>query len=194
MTDMAEPLTAFTTMDHSTQADWAVIGDAARRFYRGLPDRVLVHLRLLDGDFGGFAVDRLTHSLQCATRAYRDGRDEEYVVCALLHDIGDTLASYNHHEVAVAILSPFISAQNLWMLEKHAVFQGYYFFHHLGLDRDLREEHRGHEWFNYTAEFCELYDQTAFDPGYDTMPLEAFEPMVRSLMAKPKRSLYKRHK
>ncbi|RYG25829.1 MAG: HD domain-containing protein, partial [Burkholderiales bacterium] len=116
-------------MDYSTEADWQVIGDAARQFYRGLPDRVLAHLRLLDGDFGGFAVDRLTHSLQCATRAYRDGRDEEYVVCALLHDIGDTLASYNHHEVAAAILSPFISDQNLWMLEKHAVFQGYYFFH-----------------------------------------------------------------
>lgn len=80
------------------------------------------------------------------------------------------------------------------MVGKHAVFQGYYFFHHLGLDRELREEHRGHEWFDYTAEFCEIYDQNSFDPGYDTMPLEAFEPMVRSLMAKPKRSLYKRRK
>ncbi len=194
MNDMAEPRTTFTAMDYSTETDWAVIGDAARRFYRGLPDRVLTHLRLLDGDFGGFAVDRLTHSLQCATRAYRDGRDEEYVVCALLHDIGDTLASYNHHEVAAAILSTFVSEQNLWMLEKHAVFQGYYFFHHLGLDRDLREEHRGHEWFEYTAEFCEIYDQNAFDPGYDTLPLETFEPMMRRLMAKPKRSLYKRRK
>ena len=194
MDDLAEPRTTFTAMDYSTRQDWAVIGDAARQFYRGLPDRVLAHLLLLDGDFGGFAVDRLTHSLQCATRAHRDGRDEEYVVCALLHDIGDTLASYNHHEVAAAILSPFISEQNLWMIEKHAVFQGYYFFHHLGLDRDLRDEHRGHEWFAYTAEFCELYDQNAFDPGYDTMPLEAFEPMVRRLMAKPKRSLYKRRK
>lgn len=194
MNDIAEPRTTFTAMETSTEDDWAVIGDAARRFYRGLPDRVLAHLRLLDGDFGGFAVDRLTHSLQCATRAHRDGRDEEYVVCALLHDIGDTLASYNHHEVAAAILGPFISEQNLWMVEKHAVFQGYYFFHHLGLDRDLREDHRGHEWFQYTAEFCEIYDQNAFDPGYDTMPLEAFEPMVRRLMAKPKRSLYKRRK
>ena len=192
MTDMAEPRTAFTAMDHSTQADWALIGDAARRFYRGLPDRVLAHLRLLDGDFGGFAVDRLTHRLQGATRAYRDGQDEEYVVCALLHDIGDTLASYNHHEVAAAILSPFISEQNLWMIEKHAVFQGYYFFHHLGLDRDMREQFRGHPDFEACAQFCHLYDQNAFDPDYDTMPLEAFLPMLGRVFAKPKNLIYKK--
>jgi predicted HD phosphohydrolase len=158
----------------------------------GLPERLLTHLRLLDGDFGGFAVDRLTHSLQTATRAYRANRDDEYVFCALVHDIGDTLGPSNHADVAAAIVKPFVSEQNHFMVEKHALFQGYYFFHYLGLDRDAREKYRGHEWFDYTAEFCAEYDQPAFDPAYDTLPLEHFEPLVRAQLATAKYSMYNR--
>ena len=180
----------FSAMAESTQEDWLKIATAAVPFNKGLGPRVIDHLKLLDGDFGGFKVDRLTHSLQTATRAHRDGRDEEYVVCALLHDIGDTLGSYNHPDIAAAILKPFVSEQNHWMVAQHGIFQGYFFFHHLGLDRDMRERFRGHEWFADTAEFCEKYDQNAFDPDYDTMPLDAFVPMVQRVMAAPKRSIY----
>src|SRR5512139_414137 len=137
-TELPERKAVFRQMTDGTQEDWMIIGANAMAFNRKLPDRVLAHLRLLDGDFGGYAVDRLTHSLQTATRAHRDGRDEEYVVCALLHDIGDTLGSLNHADIAAAILKPFVSEQNLWMVEKHALFQGFYFFEHLGLDRNLR--------------------------------------------------------
>jgi predicted HD phosphohydrolase len=176
----------FHAMREGTAEDWQRIAASAMAFREGLPDRVLAHLRLLDGDYGGFAVDRLTHSLQSACLAERDGRDEEYVVCALLHDIGDTLCSYNHPDVASAILRPFVSEKNLWMVSKHFIFQGYYYFHLLGGDRDLREEYRGHEWFDYTAEFCEEYDQCAFDPAFDTAPLEHFEPMLRRVFAQPR--------
>lgn len=182
----------FRQMVEGTQDDWMIIAGSALEFNRGLPDRVLAHLRLLDGDFGGFAIDRLAHSLQTATRAHRDGRDEEYVVCALLHDIGDTLGSFNHADIAAAILKPFVSEQNLFLVEKHAVFQGYYFFEYLGLDRNLREEHRSHPWFEYTAEFCEKYDQSSFDPDYPTLALADFEPMLRRVLQHPRRSLYMR--
>ena len=181
---------AFTDMQRSTADDWAVIGKRFVEHGQGLADRILAHLRLLDGDFGGFAVDRLTHSLQTATRAFRAGEDEEYVVCALLHDIGDTLGSYNHADIAAAILRPFVSEENHWMVEQHAVFQGYYFFHHLGMDRNLREQFRGHPCFERTARFCELYDAPAFDPAAETLPLEVFEPMVRRLFATPRQTLY----
>ncbi len=184
----------FTSMDEGTQEDWAAISADAAKFNKGLAKRVLDHLRLLDGDYGGFPVDRLTHSLQTATRAHRDGRDEEYVVCALLHDIGDTLASHNHPDVAAAILKPFVSERNHWMVANHGIFQGYYFFHHLGLDRNMRDQYRDHPWFDYTAEFCEKYDQTAFDPDYESLPLEVFEPMVERVFARPKRSIYLREK
>lgn len=117
----------FTHMKDGTQEDWAIIAADFSAYARQLPARIAAHLKLLEGDFGGFPVDRLTHSLQTATRAWRDGRDEEYVVCALLHDIGDTLGSYNHPDIAAAILKPFVSAENLWMVEKHGIFQGYYF-------------------------------------------------------------------
>jgi predicted HD phosphohydrolase len=180
----------FHAMTEGTAEDWQAIAAASMHFSAELPDRVLAHLRLLDGDFGGFAVDRLTHSLQTATRAYRADRDDEYILCALLHDIGDTLGSYNHADIAAAVLKPFVSERNHWMVDKHAVFQGYYYFHLLGLDRDTRDKYRGEEHFDYTAEFCQEYDQPSFDPAYDTLPLAHFEPLVREQMASPKRSLY----
>src|SRR5262250_2042179 len=107
--------TSFTRMVDATAADYTQIARHSLEFQQRLPDRILRHLELLAGDTGGYAVDRLTHSLQTATRAHRDGRDEEYVVCALLHDIGDTLASLNHSELGAAILKPFVSEQNFWM-------------------------------------------------------------------------------
>jgi len=183
---------SFTTMKDSTQADWQAIGAEFVPFTRTLPDRVIAHLKLLEGDYGGFPVDRFTHSLQTATRALKAGRDEEYVVCALLHDIGDTLGSANHADIGAAILKPFVSEQNHWMLENHGIFQGYYFFHYLGLDRDMRDRFRGHPWFEYTAQFCHLYDQSAFDPNYQSMPLTAFEPMVQRVFASVKRSIYRK--
>ena len=112
------------------------------------------------------------------------------MVCALLHDIGDTLGAYNHPDIAAAILKPFVSEENHWMVEKHGIFQGHYFFHYLGMDRDMREQFRGHQYFERTAEFCEKYDQIAFDPDYESMPLEAFEPIVMKMFAMPKNSVY----
>jgi predicted HD phosphohydrolase len=182
--------THFTAMRDASGDDYRLIGRHSLEFFQGLPDRILTHLRILSGDTGGYAVDRLTHSLQTATWAQRDGQDDEYVVCALLHDIGDTLASANHAQLAATILEPFVSEKNRWIVEQHAIFQGYYFFHHLGMDRDLREQYRGHPWFDRTAEFCALYDSPAFDPRAETLPLEFFEPMVRRVCAVPKRSMY----
>ena len=107
-------------------------------------------------------------------------------MCALLHDMGDTLGSYNHADIAAAILEPFVSEENHWMVEQHAVFQGYYFWHYLGGDRNARDKFAGHPWYDRTARFCAEYDQVAFDPGYDTLPLEHFEPAVRELFAHPR--------
>src|ERR1051326_1357743 len=191
MTEQADRA-QFHAMAEGTQEDWLKIAMAAGGFNRDLPDRVLNHLKLLAGDCGGFAVDRLEHSLQSATLAHRGGMDEEYVVCALLHDVGDTLASYNHAELGATILKPFVSDENWWMLQHHGIFQGYYFFHHLGLDRNMREQFRGHPAFERTAVFCARHDQNAFDPAYDTMPLEAFVPMLHRVMEQPKRSIYMR--
>jgi len=186
-----EPRASFVNMAASTAEDWFTIASQFVPYARKLPERVLTHLSLLDGDYGGFPVDRLTHCLQTATRAHKDGRDEEYVVCALLHDIGDTLGSYNHPDIAGAILKPFVSDENLWMVEKHGIFQGYYFFHHLGMDRNMRDQFREHPCYARTEEFCREYDSPAFDPKGETRPLSFFEPMVRRVLAQPKRSLYK---
>ena len=190
MSKHSESRATFANMAASTQADWQAIGAEFVRFASGLADRVLKHLALLDGDYGGFPVDRLTHSLQTATLAHADGRDEEYVVCALLHDIGDTLGSYNHPDIAAAILRPFVSEDNHWMVEKHGIFQGYYFFHHVGMDRNMREAFRDHPYFARTEEFCAKYDAPAFDARGETRPLSFFEPMVRRVLSAPKRSIY----
>ncbi len=188
--DHPETRAEFRAMAEGGPEDWMKIARQFGPFAAQGGKRVLDHLRLLDGDYGGFPVDRLEHSLQTATRAYKDGRDDEYVVCALLHDIGDTLGAYNHPDIAAAILKPFVSEKNHWMIEKHGIFQGYYFFHYLGLDRDMRDNFRDHPYFQHTAEFCEKYDQAAFDADYESMPLEAFEPMVMKLFETPQNSIY----
>jgi len=191
MSEQSEARANFRSMTESSADDYVIIGDHFRKFSKELPDRIMDHLRLLDGDFGGFPIDRLQHSLQSATRAHRDGRDEEYVVMALLHDIGDTLGTFNHADIAAAILQPFLSEENHWIVKNHGIFQGYYFFHHIGLDQNLRNQFDGHPYFDACAEFCEKYDQNAFDPDYESENLEFFEPMIRRVMASPKRSIYK---
>ena len=151
-------------------------------------DAIIRHFDLMQDDAldsDAIPVSRYEHSLQTATRAFRAGQDEEYVVCALLHDIGDMLCPYNHQDVAVAILRPFVSEKNLWIVQHHALFQGYYFFHHVGGDRHARDRFKDHPWYDDVRDFCEAYDQAAFDPSYDTLPFEHFEPMLRRVLTKP---------
>lgn len=169
----------FTRMDESTKEDWDVIVGQMHHLTDALPDRIIQQLQLLDDDYGGFIVDRLTHSLQTAARAEADDRDDEYVICALLHDVGDVLGPLDHPAIAAAILKPWVSEANHWMVAQHGVFQGYYFWHHIGGDRDAREQFRGHEHFERAEEFCALYDMPAFDPDYPTPPLEHYEPLIR---------------
>jgi len=174
----------FRRFDECTAEDIQIVMKTMAPFAEGLAGRVLAHLKLLDGDFGGFNIDRLQHSLQTATRAHRDGRDEEYVVCCLLHDIGDTLGVYDHGAIAAAIMKPFASDANLWMLENHTVFQGYYYFDHLGGDKNARDQHKDNPHFEHTKEFIEKYDMPAFDESYDSMALTEFEPMVARILKK----------
>ncbi len=184
------PDTTFSRMQDATATDYAVIGSRGREWNKGLADRVLRHLELLAGETGGYQIDRLAHSLQSATRAERDGRDEEYVVCALLHDIGDTLASSNHSELAATILEPFVSERNHWIVKHHGVFQGYYFFHHWGLDKNMRERYNDSPYYRDTIEFCAIFDQNCFDAAYESLPLDHFVPMVSRTFAQPQKSIY----
>jgi predicted HD phosphohydrolase len=179
---------SFRRMDESTVEDWVGIMSQHDGLVKALPDRVLDQLRALDAEAGGFAVDRLTHSLQTAHRAEKDGRDEPYVACALLHDIGDILGPLNHADIAAAVLRPWVSDAYHWMVKQHAVFQGYYFWHHIGGDRNARDAFRGHEFYDLTEEFVRKYDMPAFDPDYPTPPLEHYEPLVRALFAGETRS------
>ena len=190
MSKLLKQRASFPQMETGTKEQWGIVLLHSIAHKRKSIDRILAHLELLRGDHGGYAVDRLEHSLQTATRAFQDGRDEEYVVCALIHDIGDMLGCYNHSDVSAAILKPFVSDQNYWMVQHHGVFQGYYFFEYMGLDKNAREEFRDHPWFDYTVEFCELYDQCSFDPSYESMPLHEFEPILRRVMRRPRQSIY----
>jgi predicted HD phosphohydrolase len=183
--------TNFKSLSDSTTEDWQIIVSEQMKFMSRLPDRILEHMRLLKNDYGGFPIDRLQHCLQTAESAAEDGRDDEYVVCALLHDIGDTLGSYNHADVAAAILQPFVSEANHWMVKHHAIFQGYNFFHHLGMDRDMRDRFKDSEFYDYTAEFIAKYDNPAFDDSKPALSLDLFAPVVRKVMAEPRNSLYK---
>ena len=179
-TDLANaPQARFTSFEESTQEDWSLIMTQMPTTQSLAASNVIEQLRMLGRDHGGFPVSRLEHSLQTATRAERDGRDDEYVLCALVHDIGDTLAPYNHPEIGAAIVKPFVSEANHWMVAHHGIFQGYYFWHYIGLDKNARDAYVDSPYYEYTEEFCAKYDQTAFDPTYASNPLEHYEPLVR---------------
>lgn len=183
----ASPHVGFTAMADGTAEDYRLLGELERVQLRGFPDRVLEWLTTMDDEHSGYQVTRLEHSLQAATRAHRAGEDEETVVCALLHDIGDYLAPANHSEVAAAMLRPYVSERNYWVIKHHGVFQGAYYFQHLGEDPHARERWRDHPYFQDTVAFCADYDQVSFDPDYHWEPLSFFEPMVRRLLAEPRR-------
>jgi predicted HD phosphohydrolase len=173
----------FTRMADGTAEDYALLDRYEEDYLTVLPDRMLEALGRLQTSFAGYQVTRYEHSLQSATRALRDGRDEEYVVAALLHDIGDELAPYTHGEMVAAVLKPYVRPELCWVVKHHGLFQMYYYAHHSGGDRNARDRYRAHEWFDACAEFCELYDQNCFDPAYDSLPVSEFEPMVRRVFS-----------
>ena len=180
----AGPTVSFTAMEHGTREDYELLSGLEEQQMQGFPDRVLGWLRTMD-DSVGYQITRLEHSLQAATRALRAGEDEETVVCVLLHDIGDYLAPANHSEVAAAVLRPYVSEKNYWVVKHHGVFQGVYYFHHVGADPQARERWKDHPYYQATVDFCAHYDQNSFDPDYAWEPLEFFEPMVRRVLAQP---------
>ncbi len=173
--------TNFRTMDESTTEDWQRVAQSASGDSAGLADLVLAMLERLRGSSLCMPVDPYEHSLQTATRAFKDGADEEIVVCALLHDIGDLAAPQNHAEFAAAILRPYVSDEAHGVVQ---IFQGYHYFGQVGVDRNLRDRFRGHPSFPRAAEFCAKWDQTAFDKDYESMPLSAFEPMLRRVFGR----------
>ena len=173
----------FRHMDEGTDADFALLARVHRQNVEALPGLLLDLLTRLKAD-EVYPVDRLTHSLQSATLALRDGRAEEYVVCCLLHDVGESLGPFNHGEVVAAVLKPFVSAENCWMLAHHPVFQTYYYGSHLGLDPNERDAYIDSPFYDHTVEFCARYDEVAFDASYPNEPLSTFEPMVRRVLHK----------
>jgi len=175
---------SFIRMEDGTREEYEFLEELEARAAEGLADRVLEQFRTIRDVLGGYAIDRYEHSLQSATRAFRDERDEEYVVMALLHDMGDGLAPYNHGEYAAAVMRPYVSEKAHWILKYHGVFQAYYYAHHLGLDRNARDRFKDEPFYGDTAEFCAKYDQNCFDPEYENLPLEFFEPMVRRIFAR----------
>lgn len=175
----------FRQMKDGTREDYALLSEYEDAFAAKLPDTVLAAVRALDHSLDGYPVTRFTHSLQTATRALNDGADDDMVVAALVHDVGDLLAPYNHAAIAADILRPYVRAEVTWVIEQHGLFQSYYYAHHYGRSRDGRERFRAHPWFEKCAQFCERWDQASFDPDFPTLPLSAFEPAVRRVFTRP---------
>jgi len=178
-------IVSFRRMEDGTREDYEMLERSERDYARGLPDSILAALEKLDHSLQGYPVSRLEHSLQTATRALRDGADDELVVAALIHDIGDELAPYNHAEIAAGILRPYVRSEVTWIVEQHGLFQNYYYVHHLGGNRNARDKFRDHPWFEACRNFCANYDQCSFDPDYRWEPLSTFEPLVKEIFTRP---------
>jgi predicted HD phosphohydrolase len=175
--------TTFTRMDESTAEQWAVIGAETSKNQGRVADRMLELLRSLGGITDGFATDQLTHSLQTATRAERAGADDEVVFASLLHDVGKAISVPNHPAIAAEMIRPYVRDDVYRMIKYHQDFQGKHYYAHFGGDPNARDQYEGEAFYDLTAQFADDWDQTSFDPTYDTLPLEHFEPLVREVTA-----------
>jgi predicted HD phosphohydrolase len=176
---------AFRQMKDGTKEDYELLDGYEREFAATLPERIIESVQQLGHSLQGYPVSRLTHSLQSATRALNDGADDDWVVAALVHDVGDLLAPYNHADVAASILRPYVRAEVTWVVQQHGLFQSYYYAHHSGGDRNGRDRFRDHPWFGLCESFCAKWDQSSFDPDFPTLPMSAFEPAVRRVFTRP---------
>ena len=174
----------FTRLSDGTREEYQYLAEVEHTVHGRMVNDVLELFRSIASSDSGYALDPYRHSLQTATRAFRDGADEETVVVALLHDMGDRISPDNHGEVAAGVLRPFVSENHCWLLRHHPIFQGYFYYHHVGKDRNARETFRGHPAFQMTADFCERWDSISFDSTYDSMPIEEFEPIVRRILSR----------
>ncbi len=175
---------SFTQMKDGTQADYEFLEQLEDDHIKALSDRIMEALAGLSEGLAGYKIDRLQHSLQTATRAEDEGASIDWIVAALVHDIGDELAPLSHSEFAAALLKPFVSEEIVWVIEKHGLFQAYYYAHHVGGDRHARDEYKDHPFYDQCVHFCEAWDQASFDPNYPTRSLDYFEPMVREVFSR----------
>jgi predicted HD phosphohydrolase len=173
----------FTRMDEGSDEDFKILQHVHEQNLRELPGRLFALLEDLKSDTA-YNITRYDHCLQTATRALRDGKDDEYVAIALLHDACERLGPFNHGEVIGSILKPFVSRDNLFMLTQHGLFQTYFYAKHLGLDANARDKFKSDPAYEQTVEFCAKYDEVSFDPDYKSEPLSTFEPMVGKLLTK----------
>ena len=174
----------FTEMKHGSKEDYLLLDKHEKKYIDGTADRIIQFMSGLNSTLEGYKVSRLEHSLQTATRALNDKADDEMIVAALLHDIGDELAPLNHSEYAAAVLKPYVSKKTHWIIEKHGEFQMYYYAHHLGGNRNKRDKYKNHKFYQDTINFCEKYDQNSFDPNYKSLTLEFFKPMVKRIFSR----------
>ena len=171
-------------MKHGTKEDYLFLDKNEKDFANKTAERIIDFMSKMTQTLEGYQISRLEHSLQSATRAYKNGENEEMVVAALIHDIGDELAPMNHSEYAAAILKPYVSKKTHWIIEKHGEFQMFYYAHHLGGDKNKREKYKDHEYYNSTIDFCEKYDQNSFDPKYKSYSLDFFKPIVKKVFSR----------
>ena len=174
----------FTQMKDGNKEDYLLLEKHEKKYIQGTADRLIKFMSSLNTTLEGYKITRLEHSLQTATRALNDKADDEMIVAALLHDIGDELAPLNHSEYAAAVLKPYVSEKTHWVVEKHGEFQMYYYAHHLGGNRNQREKYKGHKYYEDTINFCENWDQKSFDPNFKYLPLESFKPLVNKIFSR----------
>ena len=179
----------FTEMKNGTKEEYLMLDEREQNYINGTADRIIKFMSGLNSTLEGYKITRLEHSLQTATRAYKDNASEEMIVAALLHDLGDELAPLNHSEYAASVLKPYVSEKTHWIIEKHGEFQMYYYAHHLGKNQNQRDKYKEHKYYQDAVDFCEKWDQASFDPNYENMTLEEFTPMVKKIFSRKPYSL-----
>lgn len=179
---------AFTRMDQGQITDWMVIGGEVSKRQASMPERITSMLHQLEDQVDGFAINQLQHGLQTATRAHRDGASEELVVAALCHDIGKVISVENHPAIGAEILKAYVSEETYEIIRTHQDFQGRHYYGLIGKDPDARRHYASQPWYELATKFTDEWDQSSFDPEYDTLPLSFFQPMIDRVFSSTRRA------
>lgn len=155
-------------------------------------DMIISNLNSLKNIHHGFQVNQLEHSLQVATRAYKDNASDEWIFAALCHDSAKTVSILNHDAVAAENLRPYVSDETYNVIKNHQVFEGRFYYPAVykvlkteEWNPDQYKRFSSESWFQKAMEFTENWDAPSFEIGYPTKPLKDFEDLIRKMALRP---------
>jgi predicted HD phosphohydrolase len=185
--------TAATRTDQTSTLDWITMGISGAFNQATVPDTLLGLLRTLGDLRLGYPLSLLDHSLQAATRARRAGASDDLVLAALLHHVGMALSVEGYAELSAAIVRGYVSEDAYQIMRHHAEYAAAHYGVQTGEPTDQRARYANQPFHADAVRFADEWERLSYDPGYLSLPLAEFEPLIRERFATLTSELYTTH-